>query len=277
MALSALGVAFAIVRDSQLLIAVDANGRRIGMAPLAAIFHVKALAPSGTGLGVLILDPIGGTVSEVQFSKGVGQRTRQWQVPDAAVSTCAIKDQLFVFAPGERAPVIRFNAQATVPVRMGLPLGSFDPRTQAVLARGWILCDPKSDLVLTVSAILGTVMAYRSAGPSAWLVQVPGFRAAEVTASGGSVRIAARPPGVVDRVVGATLLGPSVVAVQVVTAGSGILDVRPVTHFFKASNGDALGSQKGLPYLVAAGGRAVIGLPVGGSPTGYEYSIRHLP
>jgi hypothetical protein len=177
----------------------------------------------------------------------------------AARGLCALGSHAYVLgvediaAPGSLIHIVTEEFEQAG--SFGAPFGGSNPLVQVANNSGRLVCDSAEDRVVVASSLYPEVRSYAADGTLLWSTPIPGFRPIGIE-SRRPAGIAFVLPGdsVWDQVISAFIPAPGVVAVQSRRRRGFVDESLSViaTYYLRSADGALLGSQTGLPRIVAA-------------------------
>ena len=180
-------------------------------------------------------------------------------------SACGARGKLFVMArstsltPLEKGKIIQVvGSDGRVQTGFGESFSSDTDFGSASYNIGELLCSPSSGLVIAASDLYPEIRAYELSGVLRWAKPIPGFRAIGVDhPDPGTMAYSYAADSLWDRSVALFSPAAGVLALQVQRM-RGIVNMRRdyvlLRTYFFTLEGDYLGSQDGLPIILAADG-----------------------
>jgi hypothetical protein len=176
-------------------------------------------------------------------------------LPRPKAGLCISESVFITFGTG-RDSLLRVLPMRGGPYRdLGAPLAP-TPEVASALATGSLLCLDGLHTVVVLPHAVPDMRAYDTrSGRLSWTVQLRNYRREQIEQVGKVVRMTAPPAGFTVAL-GIHNVSPGVIAVQLRDLpGGGVGDhsntSRPMTQYYGSSDGRYLGSQIGLPRIVA--------------------------
>lgn len=246
----------------QELFVLDADGKAttpsVVLPEIGARLGWPAAAAFDGPTSLVIIDSQSPQWARVKFAEG------RWVLDTLSSSTglsrvssvCAINGARYVMANLASSPtnglVHEVSAAGTVRRSFGTPFGEIE---NPAVGYGHLLCLTTPPLVIAASKLYPEIRAYTPLGKLQWTTPLPSFQPMGFRVEGRRVRFSYPPDSVWDQTVSVFSPAPDVIAVQVGRmrgpAGTSPY-LRVNTLFLSLSDGAVLGSQRGLPIVMAA-------------------------